>query len=314
MTAGTILVATWSDGLFVVNGDRLTQELINQPVRGLTGDGDDGALAIVGRHSLCRRSPDGTWTTLANSDLELSCCLVVRDTVYVGTDDARLLRLAPASDVLCPIDGFDRVAGRESWFAGSAMIDGKRMGPPLGIRSLAANADGAVLFANVHVGGIPRSMDQGATWEPTIDIHSDVHEVRAHPRHPGIVAAASAVGLCLSRDYGATWIIEREGLHATHCLAVALSGDDILFSASTSPFATEGRIYRRPLNPDGPLSVVASGPERIEGVADTGCIAATGPAIAIVDKAGRLYRSGDFGRTWSYGRVDLPGASGVLVY
>ena len=33
---------------------------------------------------------------------------------------------------------------------------------------------------------------------PTIDINSDVHEVCAHPANPGMVVAASAIGLCSS--------------------------------------------------------------------------------------------------------------------
>jgi hypothetical protein len=51
---------------------------------------------------------------------------------------------------------------------------------------------------------------------------------------------------CISRDAGATWTIERGGLHASYCSAVAFSGDDILVSASTDHFAAQGRIYRRP--------------------------------------------------------------------
>ena len=64
------------------------------------------------------------------------------------------------------------------------------------------NADGSVLLANVHVGGIPRSTDGGVTWQPTIDVDSDVHEVRAHPHRSGVVMAAAAIGLCASRDGG----------------------------------------------------------------------------------------------------------------
>jgi hypothetical protein len=157
----------------------------------------------------------------------------------------------PWGGVLDPIDGFDNVAGRDAWFAGSAIVNGQRLGPPLGIRSVAANSNGTILFANVHVGGIPRSMDGGRTWQPTIDINSDVHEVRAHQADPDIVVAASAIGLCISRDAGATWTIERDGLHAPYCSAVAFSGDDILVSASTDHFAAQGRIYRRPIRPDG---------------------------------------------------------------
>jgi hypothetical protein len=314
VTKPTILVSTWSDGLFAVIGDGRTQEIANQPVRGLAPDGRGGALAIVGRHSLRRRASSGEWATVATSKFELSCCMAVRDTIYVGTDDARMLRLTPGDSVLDPIDGFDSVPGRDAWFAGSAIVNGQRLGPPLGIRSVAANSNGSVLFANVHVGGIPRSMDGGRTWQPTIDINSDVHEVRAHQADPDLVVAASAIGLCISRDAGATWTIERDGLHASHCYAIAFSGADIIFSASTDFFAAEGRIYRRPVKPDGSLAAVEGGmPAWIEGIADTGCIAANGSSIAVADRAGNLYGSDDFGRAWSCRSTGLPVPSGVLI-
>jgi hypothetical protein len=313
VTKPTILVATWGDGLFAVTGDGRTREIANQPVRGLAPDGRGGALAIVGGHSLQSRAPGGEWATVATSELELSCCMSARDTIYVGTDDARMLRLSHEGGVLEPIDGFDRVTGRDTWFAGSAIVNGQRVGPPLGIRSVAANSNGTILFANVHVGGIPRSMDGGRTWQPTIDINSDVHEVRAHPANPDIIAAAAAVGLCVSRDSGTTWIIEREGLHAPYCSAVAFSGDDIIFSASTDHFAAEGRIYRRPVRLDGSLVAVEGGmPAWTEGSADTGCIAAYGSSIAVADRAGNLYVSDDFGRAWSRRSTGLPTPSGVL--
>ncbi len=314
MTKPTTLVATWGDGLFAVTGDGLTQEIAGQPVRGLAPDGHGGALAIVGPHSLRRRGPSGEWKTIAASEFELSCCVAVRDAIYVGTDDARMLRLSLGGGVLDPLDGFDNVAGREAWFAGFAIVNGQRLGPPLGIRSVAANSNGTVLFANVHVGGIPRSLDGGRTWQPTMDIHSDVHEVRAHQTDPDIVAAAAAVGLCISRDAGATWTIEREGLHASHCYAVAFSGDDIIFSAAADPFAAEGRIYRRPLKPDGCLVPVEGGmPPWTEGKVDTGCIAANGSSIAVADRVGNLYVSDDFGRAWSCRSSRLTTPSGVLI-
>src|SRR5580700_3218755 len=282
MTKPTILVATWGEGLFAVTGDGRTQEIANQPVRGLAPDGRGGALAIVGRHSLRRRAPSGEWATVATSEFELSCCMAVRDTIYVGTDDARMLRLSPGGGVLDPIDGFDSVAGRDTWFAGSAIVNGQRIGPPLGIRSVAANSNGSVLFANVHVGGIPRSMDGGRTWQPTIDINSDVHEVRAHQADPDLVVAASAIGLCISRDAGATWTIERDGLHASQCYAIAFSGDDIIVSASANFFAAEGRIYRRPVKQDGSIAAMEGEmPACIKGIVDTGCIAANGCSIAV---------------------------------
>jgi hypothetical protein len=314
VTNPTILVATWGEGLFAITGDRCTQEIANPSVRGFAPDGRGGALAIVDRHSLRRRGPSGKWATLATSELELSCCMAVRDSIYVGTDDARILRLSHPGGVLDPIDGFDSVPGRDTWFAGSAIVNGQRLGPPLGIRSVAASANGSILFANVHVGGIPRSMDGGRTWQPTIDINSDVHEVRAHHANPDFVAAASAMGLCISRDAGATWTIERDGLHASYCSAVAFSGDDILFSASTDHFASEGRIYRRPIRPDGEIVAVEGGlPTWTNGIVDTGCIATNGSTIVVVDKAGTLYLSIDFGLAWSQSKNDLPTPSSVLI-
>jgi hypothetical protein len=240
--------------------------------------------------------------------------VAVRDAIYVATDNARMLRLSDGGPVLEPIDAFDNVAGRDTWFAGSAIVNGQRVGPPLGIRSVAANSNASILFANVHVGGIPRSMDVGRTWQPTIDINCDVHEVRAHPENPDIVVAAAAVGLCISRDSGATWTIEWEGLHAPHCYAVAISGDHILVSAASSPFADEGRIYRRPIKLDGSLTAVEGGmPVWTEGKVDTGCIAANGSSIAVADRAGNLYGSDDFGRAWSSRSTGLPTPSGVLI-
>jgi photosystem II stability/assembly factor-like uncharacterized protein len=314
VTNPTILVSTWDDGLFAVTGDGRMHEVANQPVRGLAPDGRGGALAIVGRHSLRRRAANGEWATIATSKFELSCCMSVRDTIYVGTDEAHMLRLTPGGSVLDSLDGFDSVPGRDAWFAGSAIVNGRRLGPPLGIRSVTANANGSVLFANVHVGGIPRSMDDGRTWQPTIDINSDVHEVCAHHSDPNLVVAASAIGLCTSRDAGATWTVECDGLHAAHCYAVVFSGDDIILSASTDFFAAEGRIYRRSVKPDGSLIAVEGGtPASVKGFADTGCIAAKGSSIAVADRAGKLFWSDDFGRTWSCWSTGLPIPSGVLI-
>jgi photosystem II stability/assembly factor-like uncharacterized protein len=239
--------------------------------------------------------------------------MAVGGVIYVGTDDARMLRLSQHAK-LEPLESFDILAGRDTWYAGSAIINGQRVGPPLGIRSVAADSAGTVLFANVHVGGIPRSRDGGKTWQPTIDINSDVHEVRVQQADPRIIVAAAAIGLCISRDFGETWAVEQEGLYARHCSAVAFSGDDILVSASTDPFASKGRIYRRPIKTEGLLEAAENGlPTWIDGIVDTGCIATNGSKIAVADSSGNLYLSADFGHAWSRSYKDLPTPSGVLI-
>jgi hypothetical protein len=105
------------------------------------------------------------------------------------------------------------------------------------------------------------------------------------------------------------------GLHAPHCSAVAFSsGDDVIFSASIDPFAAKGRIYRRRVKPDGSRVAVEGGmPAWIEGIAGTGCIAASDSSIAVADRAGNLYGADDFGRAWSCGSTKLPTPSGVLI-
>jgi hypothetical protein len=298
--------------LFVVTAQSRDQELAGQPVGALAPDGRGGALAIVGGHALCRRTPGGEWSAIATSELQLACSVAVGNEIYVGTDDARVLRIR-AHGSFEPLGGFDAVAGRDTWYAGSALIDGRLVGPPLGIRSMTATADG-VLLANVHVGGIPRSIDGGLTWHPTIDIDSDVHDVRADATRPHIVVAAAAIGLCISRDGGETWAVERDGLHASYCSAVALSGDDVLVAASTDHFATQGAIYRRPIDGDGRLVPVTGGlPRWIHGIADTGCIATHATAIAVADGASNLYVSADGGTTWSRWASGLPATSSVLI-
>ena len=308
-----MLVATWRDGLFVISGETRHQELAGQAVRALAPDGCGGCLAIVDGHSLCRRASEGQWTTILTREFDLACAVAVGDAIFVGTDDARVIRVNADGDTE-QLSGFDAVEGRDTWFAGSAIIDGKVVGPPLGIRSITANSDGTVLLANVHVGGIPRSTDGGLSWKPTIDVESDVHEVCAHATRPEIVIAAAAIGLCISQDGGATWDVEGNGLHATYCSSVAFSGNDMLVSASTDHFAAQGAIYRRRLEGQGPLVPVGRGlPAWTDGIVDTGCIASSDSAIAVTDKAGNLYVSKDAGRTWLRLADSLPSPSSVLI-
>ena len=313
MSTPSILIATWDDGLFSVTGQTVHQELADRSVQSLMADGRGSVLAVVGGHSLFRRSPDGEWAEIAKSEFDLSCCVPIRDVVYVGTDDARILRVDPDGSQQL-LTGFDAVEGRDRWYAGTAIVNGKVMGPPLGIRSMAATCDDTVLLANVHVGGIPRSSDSGRSWQPTIDIDTDVHQVCAHPDRSNVVIAAAAKGLCISHDAGTTWTIERRGLHADHCSAVAFGRNDIFVSASADPFAAQGAVYRRPIDGDGPLQPFGGGmPRWTDGRADTDCIATRDSTVAVIDGSGRLYVSDDDGASWSHPFDRIAGPSGLHI-
>lgn len=309
-----VLVATWRGGLYALADQAFRAEVPGQSIKGLARDGSGHALAIVGGKSLCRRTTQGAWHTIARSDIELSCCVAVGTDIFVGANDTPAVMRVGAGGGVERLPGFDQVPGHDKWYAGAALIDGRLLGPPLAIRSMSATCDGRAIFANVHVGGIPRSTDGGVTWLPTIDVDSDAHQVCAHPTRPEIVVAATGTGLGISRDGGDTWIIERAGLHAPYCSAVAFVGDDILVAASTDHFATQGAIYRRPIDPQGGLLPVRGGlPQWLDGIADTGNIAVFGSTVAVADHAGKVYLSEDAGRSWTRHGEPLPTPSSVLV-
>jgi hypothetical protein len=307
-----VLISTWEAGLFVFSSGAPERELVGHSIQALASDGYGGTLAIVDENSLHRRTTDGAWSTIETAD-NLACCVAAGGAIYIGTNDPSVLRV-DATGKIEKLAGLDRVGGRDTWYAGSAIVDGKRVGPPLGIRSITATPDGSVLLANVHVGGIPRSTDRGATWQPTIDVATDVHEVRVHPSRPNIVAAASALGLCTSTDGGVTWEIDNRGLYASHCSAVAFAGDAVFVSASINPFIPEGKLYRRGVDERGPLVSVSDGlPEWLGGKIDTRCIGAKGSNVAFADMSGVLYVSSDAGRTWSRRADGIPMPSSVVL-
>jgi hypothetical protein len=122
---------------------------------------------------------------------------------------------------------------------------------------------------------------------------------------------AAAAGLCISRDAGATWTIEQQGLHAHYCSAVAFGRNDIFVAASTDHFATQGAVYRRQIDSNGPLHPLGGGmPKWIDGIADINCIATRDSMAAVIDRSGCLYVSHDDGATWScpFGRLTDPSA------
>lgn len=313
MRGPSVLVSSWSDGLFVLSPDGQTHELEGRCVSGLVSDGRSSAIAVVDRAALMRRSAEREWSELATSELRMTCCLAVDEAVYAGTEGPYLLRVRGERRVE-RVDGFDVVDGRESWFAGSAVVDGEVVGPPLEVRSLTGSSDGRVLLAGVHVGGIPRSVDGGLTWHPTIDIEWDVHEVCIHPERPEAVIAACGVGLGVSTDGGASWTLDRPEFGETHCSAVAFSGGDLLVSVSDGPFASHGTVLRRPIDAPGSLAPVGGGlPDRLDGKVDTGCIASKGSELAVVDWGGNVYASDDGGRRWTRVAEGIPEPSGALI-
>jgi hypothetical protein len=260
----------------------------------------EGAVwAVAGRNAIVRREPDGTWTDVARSEaFEIACLVPTSHGVLAGTEEAHLLQLVGDDGTLAPVEAFETVEGRETWFT--------PWGGPPAVRSIAQDLAGR-LHANVHVGGIPRSVDAGASWEPTIDIDADIHQVLAHPTQPDVVLAAGAVGLAVSVDGGSSWRIERQGLHATYARAVAVAGAWVLLSVSNGPRGGRGAVYRIGLEPGSTFERCTEGlPEWFDGNIDSGWLDARGSEVAFGTGDGEVFVSDDAGGRWTRAATDLP--------
>lgn len=219
------------------------------------------------------------------------CIQPTSDTTWIGSNKARLFGLD--HDEISEDEFFAEAPGRETWFT--------PWGAPADIRSMSLDAD-QTLYINVHVGGILRYDDSGPV--PTLDIAADVHQVAAHPTQQGAVFAASARGLAVSHN-GHDFEFRSEGLHAPYCRGIAVMEDRVLFSASTGPRTSRGRLYTCPLWEDAIEPVTSGLPEWFDDNLNTHCIAADGPR-AFVGHGDTLWLSDDHGATWSVLTAGLP--------
>jgi hypothetical protein len=246
----------------------------------------DARYALANSATVFRHYGEG-WQEIGRvRDFRGNCLLPARAALIVGASEAHLLKEEGGQFVT--LDTFESAPGRDEWYT--------PWGGPPDVRSLAEDDEGN-LYCNVHVGGIVRSEDGGATWAPTIDIRSDVHEVTTTT---GQVIAATAWGLATSIDEGSSWEFDDRGLHATYARAVAVAGDSIVMSASSGPRGDTSTLYRRPLNGSG--GFVRSGGELPEFFPDninTGCLAARDESVAFGTEDGELFLSDDFGRTFT---------------
>lgn len=228
-------------------------------------------LAIVDQNTvLAAPSPeaaagDAAWTVLGELPGTTANCLAeLAGRLFIGAADARLFVMPAEGGPAERIASFDAVPTRDGW-------DTPWGGPP-DVRSLAIIAEPApAIYADIHVGGIVRSFDLGATWSQAPgSLHRDVHRVSTHPDRPDTVLAATARGCFISHDRGESWEQHLE------------------------PF--EPRRYQRcviadPADPDLLLCTASLGPHP-QG--ESGCEA-------------MVFRSSDGGATWAEAMEGLPG-------
>ena len=254
--------------------------LAGEPVTAMAGE-----WVVTGGRTLWR----GTERVADLDGPAATCVLPTAEGVFVGTEEARLLRFVDG--VVEQVVSFDDAEGRDGWYT--------PWGGPPEVRSLSVDGDG-VVYVNVHVGGILRSSDGGRDWHPTIDVDSDVHQVVAAD---GVVLAATAYGLARSTDGGAGWDFVTDGLHATYSRAVTVAGDTVLVSASRGPGGQASAVYRLV---DGGFERCRDGlPDWFAGNIDTACLAACGQTVAAGSGDGSVFLSTDSGRRWEQVAADL---------
>jgi len=275
----TVLLAT-SEGCILVdqNGNKKV-ELSGRNVSALSRDHSGAVLAVVGGGEIWRRRPEAVWTHLLTTEYDLNAIVSAKRYFFAAAAGALILRIT-SDGTITRLSSFEKMAGRDDWFA---------QGPPLHIRSLAFTADQSTLVAAVHVGGLPHSGDDGESWAASVPIDFDVHEVKTHKQRPNIIAAAAAVGLCVSINHGKTWRVLSQGPEDPHSLSLAFLEDAILFSVQDGPFALKSQIWRWKIGADRIEHVNDGLPDWLEGKVDTAQMSSAGGSAAIKDGGGHLW-------------------------
>jgi hypothetical protein len=297
-----ILVGT-AAGLWELEGDvsRPVEALAGHTVTALAPAGPKAWGVIDGTELWVL---DGAWTRLAAVEGSPATCVVATASgPLIGTEQAHLLWLSDAGPTR--IESFETVDGRQAWY--------QPWGDPADVRSIAVARDGAI-HVNVHVGGVVRSRDQGASWTPTVDIEADVHQVLAHPARPEVVLLASAEGFGLSRDGGDSYQFATTGLHAHYLRAVAVAGEHVVVSASAGFHGRRSAIYHKRLDGGTRFERCAEGlPKWFDDNIDTACLAAVGALVVFGTGDGRVFRSLDAGEHWELAVKGLPPIGCVVV-
>lgn len=307
-----ILVATAS-GLAVLDPEtgQSHTELEGHAVSALAPAGWKQLWAAVDETEIWRgdghRKGDGDgWRRIAKLDRYQATCLA--DTranheqgISVGTSEAHLARIDQDGQVEW-LTSFDAAPGRDEWFT--------PWGGPPATRTITEDRD--TVYVNVHVGGVLRSLDEGAAWEPTIEIGADVHQVTTGG---GRVYAAGARGLSVSDDRGATWRTSKSGLHGSYCRAVAVCGKHLLMSASDGPGHGRAAVYRSGQAGEHFEKCADGLPEWFPGNVDSLCLDALpdGRLAAFGSEEGEVFISTDEGASWRNLAKDLTGIRRVLV-
>lgn len=194
------------------------------------------------------------------------------------------------------IQAFDDLEVRNQWYT--------PWGGPAAVRSLAKSKDGWI-YADIHVGSIMQSPDNGKTWEPvTPTLHKDVHEVTTTIADSQKIYANTYLSVYISKDRGDSWAHRSKNLNNRHGRGIAVQQEDpdtILCGVSDGPSGlnVHGQLYR---TEDAGVTwnhVTKGFPTSTPQNIDTFHITFAGKEVAWVTAEEVLYLSRDRGETWT---------------
>lgn len=286
-TESFVLIAA-DDGLR--HGSRPAEHLVGRLVTAVTASDPSAAWALVDGTDVVRVTPDGSEEVARLIDGRGLCIDEHHGIVLAGGMEARLWRLEGSE--LVRVSSFDGAPTRDQWST--------PWGGPPDAFSMASHGDD--LYVSVHVGGILHSDDDGRTWQATIDLHDDVHQVVVDD--DGTVwAATGRRRLARSTDKGRTWQYLADGLHATYLLAVAVTDAGVLVSAQSGHAGADTAVY---LLAGDHFEPVTGLPTPLSGISPYHLAASSNHAALVTDDGG-VHLSYDGGRTWrSDGSIDSP--------
>ncbi|MDA1191137.1 MAG: hypothetical protein O3A46_05555 [Candidatus Poribacteria bacterium] len=256
----------------------------------------DNAVYIARDGELTRIDHDGATAYDTGIEDEIASVAVLNDeplTALLGTDEGAQVYRFVGGATSTKVDAFDRLEARKEWYT--------PWGGPPAVRCFATTDDGWV-YADIHVGSIMRSADEGASWEPvTPDLHPDVHQVATSPVMKDRVYANTANAVYVSEDRGATWTHRREGLSARYGRAIAVHPEDpdlILATVSQGPRGGEARLFRSEDAGATWQHVQEGFPESAERNIDTHQLAFSADGTAWAAVGDRLYAGRDRAKRW----------------
>ncbi len=249
---------------------------------------------------------DGTLLVLSENDEKristgiedpIASLLVVREdplTLLIGTDEgAYVYRLVGEKGPAERVVAFDELECRKDWYT--------PWGGPPAVRTFAKTQDG-FCYADIHVGSIMRSPDEGISWEPvTPELHKDVHQVATCPADDNRVYANTQNGVYVSVDRGHSWENRIEGLPVRYGTTIAVhpADPDLMIATVQNGPRGGGAWLCRSENGGAAWTQLNDQLTEPTDRIRTGCIAFTsdGTAWAVIGKT--LYIGKDRATDWS---------------